>query len=174
MVAVDANASYPNVGIYSFGRGLFSKPPIDGARTSAKTLYRIHAGQFIYSRLFAFEGAYAHVPEEFDGFFVSNEFPSFDVDPDRLGAQWLASYLRSPERWAELATSSTGLGVRRQRVSVEAVLAHEVWLPPIEMQRDTVRSISQISEVRRIRSAVEARVEALVSAAVNDEFASFK
>jgi hypothetical protein len=28
---------YPNFGMFSFGRGLFSKPPILGASTSAKT-----------------------------------------------------------------------------------------------------------------------------------------
>ena len=57
------------------GRGVFDKPPIEGTRTSAKTLYRIRSRQFIYSRLFAFEGAYAAVPPRCDGRYVSNEFP---------------------------------------------------------------------------------------------------
>ncbi len=69
---VDPQQSYPNLGIYGFARGVFSKPPIDGAKTSASTLYRVRKNQFIYSRLFAFEGAYAIVPEEMDGVFVSN------------------------------------------------------------------------------------------------------
>lgn len=85
-VAVEVDKQYPNVGILSFGRGVFEKPPIDGSRTSAKTLYRITAGQFIYSRLFAFEGAYAAVPPEFDGWYVSNEFPTFDVDDELADA----------------------------------------------------------------------------------------
>lgn len=46
---VERNQNYPNLGIYSFGRGLFRKPPIDGALTSAKALYRVSKGQFIYS-----------------------------------------------------------------------------------------------------------------------------
>ena len=56
-VTVTPDRSYRNVGILSFGRGLFEKPEIDGRTTSAKTLFRIRGGQFIYSRLFAFEGA---------------------------------------------------------------------------------------------------------------------
>jgi type I restriction enzyme S subunit len=55
---VQPDRSYPNLGIYSFGRGLFHKPPINGAATSATALRRVQSGQFIYSRLFAFEGAY--------------------------------------------------------------------------------------------------------------------
>ena len=80
---VEAERAYPNVGIYSFGRGTFAKPPIDAASTSASRLYRIRKGQIVYSRLFAFEGAYASVPAEHDGMFVSNEFPTFTVDANR-------------------------------------------------------------------------------------------
>ena len=60
-ITVAPDGSYPNVGIYSYGRGLFAKPDIEGATTSAKILNRVRAGQFIYSRLFAFEGAYSYI-----------------------------------------------------------------------------------------------------------------
>ena len=69
---VKRDHSYPNLGMYSFGRGFFHKPPIDGLATSAKSLRRVKEGQFIYSRLFAFEGAYGRVTKEFDGAFVSS------------------------------------------------------------------------------------------------------
>lgn len=153
-VAVEADQTYPNVGILSFGRGVFAKPPIDGSRTSAKTLYRIRARQFIYSRLFAFEGAYAAVQPQFDGSYVSNEFPTFDVDDDVAEAPFLAAYFRSREIWEELARSSKGLGVRRQRVHPDAVLQLTVWLPPVAAQRLVAEQIARLSEVhdRRARS----------------------
>lgn len=168
---VDVIAAYPNVGVYSFGRGLFEKPPIDGATTSATTLNRITAGQFIYSRLFAFEGAYAWIPLEFDGFYVSNEFPAFDPDPAALEAQWLATVLRSPDRWAELGGRSKGLGVRRQRVPVEAVLDYELWLPPIAEQRAMVEAIQESGEPAAHRRSVIERTDALLPAALNEAFA---
>jgi len=171
-VTIDPSDEYPNLGIFSFGRGLFAKPPIDGSRTSAKTLFRVRNGQFIYSRLFAFEGAYSFVPQPFDGYFVSNEFPSFDVDPERLNARWLASYLRTPERWAELATTSIGLGVRRQRVPVDALLAYEVWLPPIEIQSKVALSIEVLGTTLAARRASEARIGSLLPSALNREFGS--
>lgn len=167
---VDPTGSYANVGIYSFGRGLFQKPPIEGDATSARTLFPIRAGQFIYSRLFAFEGAYATVPEIFDGYFVSNEFPSFDAVADRLEAAWLASYLRSPDRWADLAATSIGLGVRRQRVPVDAVFAHEVLLPPIDEQRAMVRSIQRVEATRTLRRRSATHVAATVPSLLNQEF----
>ena len=170
-IRVDASMAYPNLGIYSFGRGVFKKPPIDGGSTSAVTLNRVRAGQFIYSRLFAFEGAYGWIPPDFDGFFVSSEFPAFDPDPQRLDARWLASYLRSPSRWAELAGASKGLGVRRQRISSDAVLAHEVWLPPISQQAIAIAWLDRIEAASRGRIAARQVIDALLPSALNEAFA---
>lgn len=170
-VRVEPDGSYPNVGIYSFGRGLFKKPDIDGSTTSATTLFRIKPGQFIYSRLFAFEGAYAYVSPEFEGHYVSNEFPAFETDPGQLEARWLAATLRSPEHWAKLGGLSKGLGVRRQRVPVEAVLDFEVWVPPITTQRGMFEAIDRIEKAGAARQAVLQRIDALLPAALNEAFA---
>lgn len=170
-IAVDASSDYSNLGIYSFGRGVFEKEPIQGWTTSAKVLNRVRAGQFIYSRLFAFEGAYAYVPAGFDGYHVSNEFPTFAPDPAQLDARWLASCLRSPATWGDLSGSSRGLGVRRQRVPVEAVLDYEIWVPPIEVQRSSLAQLDILEESQRAREESRARVDALLPAALNDVFA---
>ena len=132
---VDPETSYPNLGIYSFARGAFAKPPIDGASTSAKTLYRVRRGQFIYSRLFAFEGAYTIVPAELDGRFVSNEFPSFSIAEEAATPEFLAAFFMNPLTWADLQAGSLGLGSRRQRVNQKHLLEHMVWLPPLPWQR---------------------------------------
>jgi type I restriction enzyme S subunit len=100
---VDPESAYQNIGIYSFGRGIFLKPPIVGSASSASTLYRVQAGQFIYSRLFAFEGAYGIVPAEADGAFVSNEFPAFDIDQQRADPGYLGWFFRAPAVWRALA-----------------------------------------------------------------------
>ncbi len=171
VVRVSGDGSYRNLGIRSFGRGLFGKPDIEGGATSATSLTRVHAGQFIYSRLFAFEGAYAFVAPEFDGYFVSNEFPTFDTDPEQLDARWLATLLRSPDRWAELATSSKGLGVRRQRVPVASVLAYELWLPPIEQQREMVDTVMRLHTAETTRDRADLLTKALLPAALNEAFA---
>ena len=131
---VDPETSYPNLGIYSFARGTFAKPPIDGALTSAKTLYRVRKGQFIYSRLFAFEGAYTIVPAELDGRFVSNEFPSFDIAEESATSEFLAALFMNPRVWADLQAGSLGLGSRRQRVNQKHLVEHTIWLPPLARQ----------------------------------------
>jgi len=167
---VDAVESYPNIGIYSFARGLFEKPPIDGATTSAKTLYRIKRGQFIYSRLFAFEGAYALVPQEFDGYFVSNEFPTFDVDPERASAKFLMTLFLTEADWHGLRASSKGVGDRRLRIQPEHILARTIWLPPRQEQSRIERIYDLHFALKARHAAIRQANEALIPAMLERVF----
>jgi len=150
---VQVEHAYPNIGIYSFGRGTFVKPAIESASTSASTLYRIRAGQIIYSRLFAFEGAYASVPAEQDGMFVSNEFPTFTVDVSRANPAYIGWLFRWQETWSALRLGAVGMGDRRQRVHPDRILAHPIALPPIPEQ---CRIVEQLNAAA---AAIEARTQ---------------
>jgi type I restriction enzyme S subunit len=163
---VETERSYPNLGIYSFARGCFGKPPIDGNLTSAPTLYRVRGGQFIYSRLFAFEGAYAVVPDELDGAFVSNEFPCFDVQRDRVLPRYLRWMFSLPRVWAALAEGSKGMGDRRKRVHPDQLLVFRTALPPLDVQRRIVERLdaveAHLSTSSALRKAREADCEQLL------------
>ncbi len=168
---VEPGRTYPNLGIYSFGRGVFAKPPIDAATTSATTLYKVKAGQLIYSRLFAFEGAYTTVPEEFDGAFVSNEFPTFSVRPDRALPGYLGWLFRWPETWRLLRLKSVGLGDRRQRIHPERLLEHEAPLPPLEEQKRIVARLDAAASALAKRRAAADAVAAEMSSTLRSAFA---
>ena len=144
-VAVRQDQAYPNFGIYSFGRGLFPKPPIDGTQTSAGALYRVRAGNFIYSRLFAFEGSYGLVDDAFDGHFTSNEYPSFEIDRARLVPGFLKAFFQIPRVWQEIATGSKGVGSRRIRVQPDKVLAHSMPLPSLDEQQAFVTRLESLT-----------------------------
>lgn len=157
-VTVQQNKDYPNLGIYSFGRGLFAKAPINGMQTSAGTLYRVRAGNFIYSRLFAFEGSYGLVDDIFDGHFVSNEYPNFSIDRSRLEPGFLKAYFQYPRVWQDIAMGSKGVGSRRIRVQPDKVLAHRMPLPPLAEQQALVARLDALAEKTR---QVEAHLDAV-------------
>jgi type I restriction enzyme, S subunit len=168
---VIAGEEYPNFGILSFGRGLFSKPAISGARSSAKTLFRARKGQFIYSRLFAFEGAYGLVTDGYDGHFVSNEYPMFDCDEERILPEYLHSYFKSPRVWENVARLSTGMGDRRRRIQPEQLLTHRLPLPPLPEQWRIVARIEElagkISEAKQLQRKVDEQLVDFVSSLHN-------
>jgi type I restriction enzyme S subunit len=164
---VQEGEQYPNFGIYSFGRGLFRKSPINGMSTSAKTLFRARAGNFIYSRLFAFEGAYGMVDDEFDGFFVSNEYPSFEVDRSRILPEFLAAYFRFPLVWEAIGMGSKGVGSRRIRIHPDKVLSHRIALPSIDEQHAIVARLDSLAaKTRQVTAhldAIEADADQLLA-----------
>ncbi len=168
--AVKPDASYPNLGIYSFGHGLFKKPPIQGISTSAKVLYRVRSGQFIYNRLFAFEGACGMVSDEFDGYFVSSEYPIFDCDPNHVKVEFLYAYLKSPRVWNQIAAGSKGLGHRRQRVQPDHFLTHRLMLPPLEWQERIREVLSKVGTLRPLQSETGAEVDAMLPSILDKAF----
>lgn len=148
-VPVREDRSYPNVGIYSFGRGLFGKAPIQGVTTSAKSLFCIRSGNFIYSQLFAFEGAYGLISDAFDKHFVSNEYPSFTINTARLLPGYLDAYFRRPSVWHAIGMGSKGVGSRRIRVHPERVLSHAMPLPPLAEQEVIVARLNALADKTR-------------------------
>ncbi len=161
---------YPNCGMLSFGKGLFHKPPIDGGTSSAQHLYKITSGAFIYSRLFAFEGAYGYVTDEFGGCFVSNEYPTFRCDPARVRAEFLVAYLKPQRAWTEIAASSKGLGDRRLRVQPAQLLDHRLWLPPLALQHQLAEVGRHLDRVNDMHSKSAAELEALLPAVLDQAF----
>jgi len=167
---VQADKQYPNLGIYSFGRGLFHKQPIDGALTSATTLYRVRRGQFIYSRLFAFEGSYGVVTDQFDGYFVSGEYPTFECDPAYTTSVFLAVVFQSPDIWKSVAQASKGLGDRRQRVKVEQLLEFEIPMPPLKWQHEIVQLSRRIAAAKQLQEAISLGLDAFLPAILDKAF----
>jgi type I restriction enzyme S subunit len=145
-VKVDPLATYKLAGVYSFGRGLFERERLLGAKTSYKVLHRLRPGQLVMSKLKAWEGALAVVPEAFDGFVLSPEFPTF-TPRDDLDPQFLALVCTEAWFWQILQGQSQGMGGRRERVHPRRLLEVQVLLPPLPAQRRIVDLIAAVDDV---------------------------
>lgn len=131
---VDQEATYCIAGVYGFGRGLLLRDAIAGHETKYRTLTRLAAGDVVYSKVKAFEGAVAVVPDHGTGRYVSPEFPVFNRS-ERLNRAFARHYLASEDFLAHLKARSSGIGARRERVSPAVFLELEIPLPSIEDQR---------------------------------------
>jgi hypothetical protein len=172
-VKVNPSAEYPNLGVYSFGKGAFGKPPLDGMTLSAKVLFRVRVGQFVYLKLNGYEGAYADVPSDLDGYYVTNEFPTFSCNADRCRSEWLACLFKKPTVWQDMARHSKGTPTRRQRVNPDAILAQEVWLPTLNDQdriADVLRAQRRYKAIDTFESEVEVLRRSILSKAVEGAF----
>lgn len=147
-VRVEPGPLYPTVGVLSFGKGLFKRAPIRGADTTYREFSQLKTGQFVYSRLFAWEGALAVVEREFDGLWVSPEFPVFDIRR-AARSEYLAWLCRWPQLWQALRDATAGMGLRRQRVHPDRLLEVRVPLPDTHEQTRVAGRLGRIERLHR-------------------------
>jgi len=168
---VDSAKTYLMAGVYSFGRGLFARNPLDGTDTTYKYFHRLHKDDFVISQPKAWEGALARVPQEFDNWFLSPVFPTFRAKQDKLEIRYLEWYCRQSKIWEVLRLKARGIGARRESVLPKQFLSLYIPLPPLSEQRRIVAKIEQlaakIEEARGLRKQGEEELEAML-ASVSD------
>lgn len=168
-VEIDINASYPELGIRSFGRGTFHKPPLAGIDVGAKKLYEIHPGDLVFSNVFAWEGAVAVATADDAGRFGSHRFIACAVDPNRADAQFICSYLTaSPEGLEQLQRASPGGAGRNRTLGLEKLADIRVPAPPLAEQRAIVARLDALADktlqLATHLDAIEAETNALILA----------
>lgn len=166
-VNVKVDERYRCAGVLNRGRGLFDKGILAGADTTYGRLFRLAEGQIVYSKLFGWEGSIAVVPDAFDGYFVSSEFPTFLPNTDRVVPGFLGHYLKSSQFTDEMARSTNGLGQRRQRVNVDAFLRIMVPIPSIPDQDRVADYLTNLAQHRRGRGDLSGLLDRLIAREVN-------
>lgn len=142
-VPVEAQMSYPQVGIRGFAGGLFKKDAVTGAETSYKHFNRVREGLFLVSQPKGWEGAVAVCGPEFEGYFSSPEYRTFRCIPGKLHPDYLAALL--PTSWfqAALAKLTRGQGARRERLRPEMLLSLRTCMPTWDRQLAALRVIER-------------------------------
>src|SRR5258706_3641731 len=124
------------LGIRLDGNGPFLRETKLGTQLSATTLSLVMAGDFIYSRLFAWRGAFGTIDDALDGCYVSGEFPTFMPVPGKLDVEFLRLWFRLPVTLAAVEVDCTGsTPLTRNRFKEQFFLALQMPLPPLDEQR---------------------------------------
>lgn len=166
-VAVVPTDHYKMLGLSLEGRGLFVREEKLGSEVSAKYLNKVIPGEFIYSRLFAWKGAFDKVAKDFEGCYVSDEFPAFQPDKDKLDIDFLAYFFKQKSIW--MAVEQYCIGVTkasRNRFKEQFFLNFEIPLPPLSEQQHIAGRLSalkgKIDAVRALREEQEKEMKGLL------------
>ncbi len=131
---VVAGRQYAFAGVKSFGKGLFASGTKNSNETRYTRLRRVSAGDFVYPKLMAWEGAFGMVPPGLDGFVVSPEFMVFRPAREGLFVEVLDTYFRSSHSLEDVRGGSPGSNRRRRRLHPDAFLQLRVPKPPDDVQ----------------------------------------
>lgn len=169
-VMVRPEESYQFAGVYSFGRGVFRAGCKTGLEFAYPRLTRLRAGDFVYPKLMAWEGAFGVAPKECDGCVVSTEFPVFEIDEARVLPEVLDTYFRMPTVWPAIASSSTGTNVRRRRLNPRDFLAYMLPLPSRDTQERLRRVSVQVEALKQLQTETATELDALLPAILDRAF----
>jgi len=156
-VALIPTETYSLLGMSLEGRGLFIREQKRGAEIGSKSLNRVVSGEFIYSRLFAWKGAFDFVKDDFEGCYVSDEYPSFVVDKKKADVKFLHYYFNQSKVWKEVEQYCIGVTkASRNRFKEKFFLDFEINLPLLKEQQRIVSKIDsvkqRIEEVKKLRA----------------------
>jgi type I restriction enzyme, S subunit len=169
-VIVQASDHYQFAGVYSFGRGVFKAQCRSGMEFAYPRLTRLRAGDFVYPKLMAWEGALGVTPAECDGCVVSTEFPVFQIDSKRVLPEVLDVHFRNPGIWPALSGASTGTNVRRRRLNPSDFLKYQMPLPARETQIRLRAVHNRMSVLRQQQNTMAAEIDALLPAVLDRAF----
>lgn len=149
---VSPEKEYRILGAKWYAKGLYIKSIKSGNEIKAKKLYLVKKGDFVYNRLFAWKGSFALVPDELDGCYVSNEYPTFKINTEKIFPKYLYYYFSIEEMWDKAFSLSMGVSsISRNRLKVEKFFKIEIPLPPLEEQKRIVAKIEGL--MTRIEAA---------------------
>lgn len=165
-ISIIPTETYTLLGMSLEGRGLFIRENKKGSEIGSKSLNKLESGYFIYSRLFAWKGAFDFVRDEFEGLFVSDEYPTFRVDDKKIDVKFLYYYFNQSKTWKAVEQYCIGVTkASRNRFKEEFFLEFQIPLPPLSEQKRIVAKIEsikgKIEAIRKLREEQEREINNL-------------
>jgi len=156
---LQADARYHEVTVRLWGKGVTLRRDASGAEIATKRRIVVHANQFILSRIDARNGAFGLIPASLEGAIVSNDFPVFTPNPQRVLPSFL-EWMTKTNDFVEICKAASEGTTNRVRLKEDRFLAMEIPLPPLGEQRWIVARIAQLAA--KIRKARHFRDSAVI------------
>lgn len=150
VIVLDSNTQYTQITIKTNNGGVVERGKKKGQDIGTKKQTIVRAGQFVFSKIDARNGAFGIIPKELDGAVVTNDFPVFDVDDNKVNPGFLV-LVTTTKAFIKFAQSCSSGTTNRQRIDVIKFLQQRIPLPAIEEQESIVSEYnSKIQEANNV------------------------
>ncbi|PVX30169.1 restriction endonuclease subunit S [Sphingomonas pokkalii] len=169
-VQIDPDAVYPELGVRSFGRGLFIKPDVVGAEVTWQSLYRIEAGDLVFSNIKAWEGAFAVAGSEHAGKHGSHRYLTCVPDPSLATAGYLWYYLQTDAGLRQIGQASVGSADRNRTLATKRLASINLPVPSLDAQHWFDGLQAKARSARLAQTAAATELAALLPAMLHQAF----
>lgn len=169
LIDLKPEATYSEVTVRLWGKGVVQRREVSGAGIAAQRRSIVRAGQFILSRIDARNGAFGLIPDSLDGAVVSNDFPVFNLNPQKIDPKYLA-WMSRTHAFIDLCKAASEGTTNRVRLKEDRFLAAQIPLPPLPEQKRIVARIAElaakIEEAKGLRQKAVEEAAALLPASI--------
>jgi len=166
-VEIVAGESYLELGVRSFGRGVFHKPELRGADLTWQKLFGVREGDIVISNIKAWEGAIAVAGTGDDGRVGSHRYLTLVPDGVQATAGFLCFYLLTPEGLTAVGNASPGSADRNRTLGQKALQRIEVPVPAIEQQISFDELHCMARGVLNAQADAEAEINAIIPSMID-------
>ncbi|MFC7229426.1 restriction endonuclease subunit S [Salinirubellus salinus] len=160
-VDVDESEEYQEIGIRSYGKGIFHKEPVEGEDIGDKRVFWVENNALIFNIVFAWEGAVAVTSEDEVGMIASHRFPMY-VPKQDVCLEYLKYFFTHGYGQGILDWNSPGAAGRNRTLNRSAMLNERFWFPSFEEQQRIVESISRkVNLIDELSGNIEKSIELL-------------
>lgn len=172
-LTVDSAEAYREIGIKSFGNGIFYRESRIGSELSKLKYFHVRPNRLIFSNIMAWEGAVAVSTREEEGSVASQRFLAYRPLVREVDLEYVNYFFQTDEGAALIRSASTGTVKRNQTLSPSAIEAMLIPIPALEEQQRIVAkldvALKDLPEITRRRESLQ---QALSPALLRYEFAS--
>jgi type I restriction enzyme S subunit len=170
-ITLDDIQSYDCVGVRWYGMGTFVRESKLGADIRRKKQWIIKEGDVVYNKLFAWRGAFAVADVDVDGCIVSDKFPTYKLDENRVDPQYLHYFFHTEL----IARQAQDLSKGAAAISKLTLNPPDFWklsvpLPPLDEQHRIVTRVEElvvlIEEAQSLRVKAQEEAQSFLPSAI--------
>jgi type I restriction enzyme S subunit len=171
-VTIDPENSYTELGVRSFFKGTFHRRTLLGTDFSWQDLYRVRAGDLVFSNIMAWERAIAVAKSEDDGCVGNHRMLTCEANADSAVPGFLWYYFTTEEGFAKIYAASPGTAARNRTMTAPALMAIEVPVPPLVAQQSFDRLQAEVAALKAKHAAIRQTNAALIPATLERIFSA--
>lgn len=157
-ILLENDVLYTRITVRLFNKGIVERDKVYGSEIGTKKQFKIFKGQFVISKIDGKSGAFGLLPEDLDGAIVTQDFPVFEVNVNKVLPDYLELILTNPSILDNVKATSSG-STGRKRLSISKFLNTRIPLPSIEEQKKYINKIIALRlHQREIEKAIDTEV----------------
>lgn len=165
-IDINPTEKYKQVTVKIWGKGVVERNEVSGAEIASTKRLKVCSGQFILSKIDARHGAFGLIPNCLDGAVVTNDFPVFTPNNQKIVPQFL-DWMSKTKNFIEICKAASEGTTNRVRLKEDKFLLMKIPLPSLEEQRRIVARVEElvgkIEEVRSLRQQALKETEVLLA-----------